>query len=458
MQNFVNMRYFLPITVILCSVLLGCDTEETIKLSSETQVNTFSFYEDTINPGLRKGVYKIEHSSDTGLIYNLDSLQYGTRLDSVRPYVTYKETPGSASFILPDTTILSTGSDTINFTQHPIYLHVISSDLEHERWYRILLTVHQADPDLYVWNQLATRIFEAEYCESRAFYHNGEILVFVNTGLATQLYSSSDGTKWSMLSSGLSTLPTPCHVRDIVQHNDTLYYISENNLYLSLDGETWQQHKNESTNFTLVNMLMSYNNKAWCLIEEIDSQQLQFGVIDNNTVTAICDIDGIEGGYLPHDFPISDFASLSFESSSERPRAMIVGGRNMLGNIVNARWNLEYSRVDGYRIKNFTISQPSFKSLTGVSLIQYAGKLMMFGGIDNNFAMRSDILYSDDEGMNWYVPDSSKNQLPACYFSRQNQSVLLDNNHNIYIIGGQSKNQSFGDVYRGYLNSAKWEK
>ena len=129
----------------------------------------------------------------------------------------------------------------------------------------------------------------------------------------------------------------------------------------------------------------------------------------------------------------------------------------MKGEVVNTRWNLEYAAADGYRLKDFSIAQPSFKSLTGISIVQYDNRLMMFGGIDNDLRWRSDMLYSDDEGMNWYVPDTTHNQLPDGYTTRQNQSVIVDNAQNIYIIGGQSQSQSLGDVYRGYLNSAKWE-
>ena len=82
---------------------------------------------------------------------------------------------------------------------------------------------------------------------------------------------------------------------------------------------------------------------------------------------------------------------------------------------------------------------------------------MMFGGTDNDLAMRSDILYSDDEGMNWYLPDTASNQMPISYISRSNQSVLVDDMSNIYVIGGESNTQTFGDVYRGFLNSSKWQ-
>ena len=159
---------------------------------------------------------------------------------------------------------------------------------------------------------------------------------------------------------------------------------------------------------------------------------------------------------LSYSIPIDEFAALSFNSSSERPRAMIVGGRDYKDNIVNSRWNLEYSQLSGYRLKNFSISQPTFESLTGVSIIQYDNHLMMFGGINSDASWRSGILYSDDEGMNWYTPDTTSNKLPY-EANRFNQTVLVDDSLNIFIIGGQSNTQSFSDVYRGYLNSAKWE-
>jgi hypothetical protein len=59
--------------------------------------------------------------------------------------------------------------------------------------------------------------------------------------------------------------------------------------------------------------------------------------------------------------------------------------------------------------------------------------------------------------MYWYVPDSVNNQLTRSYTTRSHQSVLVDNEDNIYIIGGQTTTQSLSDVYRGFLNSSKWD-
>ena len=124
------MRHFIHILPLIVGIILvGCEQKPTDTTSSEARVKSFTFYKDTLNPGLTAATYTIEHRSDTGLIYSADSLSFGTRLDSVVPYVTYMETPGSATFFLPDTTIESTGADTLDFTQQPIYLRVTASDL-----------------------------------------------------------------------------------------------------------------------------------------------------------------------------------------------------------------------------------------------------------------------------------------------------------------------------------------
>jgi hypothetical protein len=448
------MRHFILISLFLVVAMVSCDLNSTTTTTSdENRVHTFAFYEDTVNPGLTEGVYKIEHSSDTGRIYSKDSLRFGTCLDSVVPYITYKATPGSATFYTPTDTIISTGSDTINLTNKPIYLQVIASDMESERWYRIDINVHQINPDLYVWTKLNESIFPKQNCETKAFYFQDQFVLYVNNGLSTQVYTSSDATTWSKSNVTPSGLPTPCQVRDIVEHHDTLYYIAHNQLYYATNYTTWTAIDYSSSTYEPINMLMSYDNKAWCIIQDRNTQQLMLATIEQGQINPCKNIIGLEDGYIPEGFPISDFAAIEFQSSSERPRAMIVGGRSYNGNPVNTRWNIEYAKNEnGYRLRDFTISQPSFHTLTGASIIQYNDQLMMFGGIDNDLDWNSNILYSDDEGMNWYQPDTAYNQLPIEYESRHYQSVIVHKN-SIYMIGGQSHNTSFSDVYKGCLNA-----
>lgn len=452
------MQRFFYIFALIALLFVACDESETvITTSSENRVNTFTFYTDTANPGLTEVVYKIEHKDlpDTGRIYCADSLRFGTRLDSVIPYVTYKATPASATFFTLDSTIVSTGMDTMNLSIQPCYLMVESSDLLHKRWYRIDLQVHQADPKLYVWHKLTDQIFAPQNCEQKAFYMDGLVYLFVNNGFSTTIYKSADGALWEEAETPAG-LPIPCQVRDILQHKDTLYYVAGDKLYTSTDLTHWSEKDFATRDFALVNMLVVFDGRSWCILQDRTTQELLLGSVVSGDIQPAESIYGLDGNKLPKNFPVSDFAALSFQSSSERPRAMVVGGRTLDGTAVNTRWNLEHELSAGYRMLDFSIEQPSFNSLTGVSIIQYDGRLLMFGGVDNDLEWRSDILCSDDEGMNWYVPDSTHNKLPDTYTSRQHQTVVLDDQQNIFIIGGQSFVDTYSDVYRGYLNELKW--
>jgi hypothetical protein len=225
--NLITMRQYLFILFILASSLVACEQSEVGEPSSENRVHTFTFYEDTLNPGLTEATYNIEHRNlpDTGLIYCKDSLRYKTRLDSVVPYITYQATPGSATFYLPNDTIVSTGDDTLDLTQGPVYLQVLASDMVSERWYKIDIYAHQINPDLYVWEKLVDNIFPQQKCETKAFYINDQFVLFVNNGLSTQIYTSHNASDWTLSNQTLNGLPTPCHVRDIVQKDDQVYYI-----------------------------------------------------------------------------------------------------------------------------------------------------------------------------------------------------------------------------------------
>lgn len=453
------MHKYLYILTFLMVVLVGCDQEKnnTITTTSENRVNVFSFYEDADNKGLTEVIYKVEHLSDTGRIYCADSLRYGTRLDSVVPYITYKSTPAMVQYHLPDTVVISTGADTLDFSRGPIYLMVQATDTIYKRWYRIDIHAHKADPDLYVWRKLTDAIFAPQNCDVKAFCMGDVIYLLVNNGFETRLYWSNNGHNWYLKEGAPLGLPTPCAVRDILQCGDILYYTEGNFLYTSKDVLNWSTIDLTEKPFAVLNMLMSFDNKAWCVLQDTADAHLFLGVVANGNVQPVTEMYGLTNGVLPATFPVSDFASLPVKTSSERPRAMVIGGRTVDGTPVNTRWNFEYEPSVGYRMVDFSIEQPSFNSLTGVSVIQYDNQLIMFGGIDNDLSYRSNILYSDDEGMNWYLPDTAHNQLPENYNTRQQQTVVISEDGRIYLIGGKTNTYTFSDVYCGYKNQLIWE-
>ena len=123
------MRKYFSTFLFFCLIILtNCDKKTESTPSSMAQLSAFSFAAIDSMPGLAAAVFKVEERLDTGLVWNKDSMLYGTKLDRVVPRFTFAATPGAASLALPDTTVQLTGYDTLDFTKSPIYLTICSQD------------------------------------------------------------------------------------------------------------------------------------------------------------------------------------------------------------------------------------------------------------------------------------------------------------------------------------------
>ena len=441
-------KFFYIIIALLPLLVVGCDSSNTntTQTSSIAKLTAFSFVANDSMPGLGKAVFTIEERIDTGLVYNKDSMLYGTSLERVVPRFVFQVAVGTATLKMPDTTLTLTGYDTLNFSKQPIYLTLTSTDRTTTKVYEIRPTVHQADPDLFVWEQLTDVIYPADESEQRVVELAGDFVMIANNGCSNTAFASAYGASWYELGTP-SGLPASARVRQIISDGTTLYYADGTTLYTSDDALTWTP---QTMSYEMKTMLMNWNGRVWVLV---DNNGLELAYLGGTDISLT--------GLRPDDeFPISDFATVQFESASQRARAMIIGGYAETGKSLNTRWNFEYSpqikENDGHRINDFSIDRPTFTSLTGISVIWYDDKLMLFGGVDANMTyLGRDILISDDEGLNWTKADTAKNQLPEVYQARQKQTAIVRDN-NIYLFGGKDKTTTYSDVYKGRLNSIDW--
>ncbi len=442
------MKKIYILAILTISLLASCNKESsnTVAISSDATVASLYFTAVDSMPGLAAATFVIEDGIDTGKIYNIDSIHYGTKVDKVIPVFSFNATPGAAIVYTPfDTTTLTLG-DTVNFTHNPTKLQVIASDNTTEKWYNIYVHVHQVDPDLFVWEELNSNIYPTEGAECKLVVLSDIFYIFVNNGLTTHVYQSNNARDWDEVS--LSGLPDDCYVRNIIPANDVLYYAIGNTLYQSSNGTDWNATDFSTADFQFVNMLFSFNDSIWAITEKGHNYHL--ATSKDGTEWRLHEV-------LPTDFPISDFAAVPFISASNRPRAMVVGGFSSSGASLNTRWNVEYTLEKGYRWTNFSIEQPSFKELTGIDIVWYNKRFYLFGGVDKDNQIGAyPILESIDEGMNWSVPDSAHNCLPSTYELRTKPSVIIDSDSAIYIAGGQSRTDIFSDIHRGRLNSIDW--
>ena len=442
MKRFFYILIFLPLFL-----LTGCEkTTTTTTTSSVAKISGFTFAKNDSMPGLAAAVFTIDERLDTGLVWNKDSMLFGTRLDSVVPRFTFAATPGAASLKTPDTTCVLTGYDTLNFAKLPIYLTITSSDGTNTKVYEIRPTVHQVDPDLYTWTQLTDRIYPEDDSEQRVVELGDNFVMLANNGWEIHTFSSADGVNWTALGEPTG-LPAGTKVRQIISDGTTLYYGEGNNIYTSTDAKNWSA---TAAAYEVVTMLLYWNELPWALV---DNNGYELAWLEGTSLT-------LSGLKPTGSFPVSDFGTVCFKSASLRDRAMIIGGFAQNGESLNTRWNLEYSphtpENNGYRLEEFSIDRPAFTTLTGISVISYNQQLLMFGGVDADMKyFGREILISNDEGLNWTAADSTKNQLPEVYQARQKQTAIVREN-NIYLFGGQDKTTTYSDVYRGRLNSIDW--
>ena len=431
-------------------ILSGCDlnsSNNTSSLSSVAKLSAFSFAANDSFPGLAKAVFTIEERVDTGLVWNKDSILYGTRIDSVVPKFVFERTPSTAVLRTPDTTIALTGKDTVNFSKLPIYLTIRSSDKTTTKTYEIRASVHQVDPDLYTWVQLTDHIYDPDDSEQRVIELGDQFVMVKSNGFELSAYTSWDGAFWTD-EGFIYTLPAGTKVRQIISDGTTLYYGQGKHIYTSIDGINWTDNAVEDS---VVTMLLYWNELVWASVADGDGYELatfEGGALNRSNLK-------VDDG-----FPVSDFAAVTFQSASYRDRAMIIGGFAENGRSLNTRWNLEYSRHtaenNGYRLEEFSIDRPTFTSLTGISVIEYNDQLLLFGGVDDKMKyFGRDILISKDEGLTWDLADTTKNRLPDVYQARQKQSALVRDN-SIFLFGGQDGHATYSDVYEGRLNSIDW--
>lgn len=442
--------YLLIIPVLLGCLLAACNHKTTtFTYSSDTDLVSLTFAPSDSFPGLAEAKFTIDLNADTAQVYNVDSLRYGTRLDSVVATFRFNKSVGYAWFYPSDTdSVLISSGDTLNFTAQPCLLYVRSSDNTASRWYHIYVNVHTVDPDLYVWQQLPA-IPEAAGADVQALLLGDTKYIFCHDGITTRCCRLTADDTWETPQQATG-LPADVDVQRIVASNQAFYYAADGALYRSEDGVLWQLFDLTQSEVLPTTLIAYYNDSVWAIADDHGSRCL--AVLQPEGFVAKQQL-----GTLREDFPASHFASCVFLGETRRPRLLLLGGFTADGRSLNSRWSIEYRHDGTYRMQDFSIEQPSFAPLTGASLVAYDGDLLLFGSANSNAEIGEyPILLSTDEGMNWSVPDSAHCLMPEGYEPRQRQAALVDTKNMIYLFGGRNRTTIFSDAWKGYRNDINW--
>jgi hypothetical protein len=436
--------YFLKFICLFCVAvaLSGCLNTNDTTVTSSTNPRMTSL---TLagNDSITKAVFSI--NADSVTIENVDSLPFGTPVNKAIPTFKFVSTYGALLYINGSTTGKAvTGKDTIDFTL-PVKIKNYAADNSTTKEYTIKVNVHKVEPKLYVWSLLNNSVGASNPTSQKAIYFNNKLLYFANEAGVANLYTSINGVSWAH--ANLSGLPANATMVNTVQFNSKLFYTQDGvKIYSSTDGASWTVADVSAADYTFKTMLFALNGSVWAITQSKVDLKYRFASSVDGSVWLI-------QNELPVGFPLTDFAAVSFTSRvGGKPKAIVIGGKDVNGAILNTNWNTE----NGTYWVNFNENASHSKSLDtlalGASLISYDSKLFVFGTKKDNVAVPQ-YKVSLDEGLTWKAPDTLYNRLPKTYTQRNYSSVVVDNSNRIYIVGGKANAAILTDVWTGKLNS-----
>lgn len=417
---------------VLC-VAVACDDDNNngSGISDEAKVTKFYLTSDSISD-LKNYTFVIDNTNM--LIYNLDSMDFGTDLSCVYPMMNPKFYSAyfndSINYYVYDTVYIDF-TDTVTLT-------VVASDKVTSATYSIIANVHQVDPDTFVWNKMSDKIVDAEITDDRAFVVGNRLVYLALTESELHVMTSEKGDVWHEAAKGIEGLDlSGFDLTGVVAIKDSLYIYRNNMLFSTADGAVWRTTATSGADVQRI--CFGLDGMLYGLAQVESSAPMQIAVLKGTKWIVVGDVPG--------GFPVSGASVMTAKSPSHKERVFFVGGIDVEGKYLSTVWSSE----NGAYWVELTEGDSVFKPRAYASTVQYGSKIMIFGGVDEaGDVIENGIDYSEDFGMHWSSGKGTKTDLPEEYIFRRGASALSDENGLIYVVGGKSDEGTvIADVWMG---------
>ena len=384
-------------------------------------------------------------------IFNRDSLEFGFKPKNAQLSITTAYASAIKLYLSdPDSIYFWNSTDSVAIDRLKT-IEVIAQDQTSFKRYDFKLNIHQQDPDILTWTKLQGSYIASPFVEQKTILMDDTFLTFYKTSAGIQLAqtTSPGSVAWQTLS--VSSLPDNTIVSSILcgyspnLTNGNIYTAyaldTENNIYSSNDGISWDK------------IISPHTVKAL------------YAVSPNtpDSVLTILDVNGVlKFAKTRHDdfmtfsiknsnidfanFPTTEFSCISVSKSNvySSKYYIISGGKTATGSSNNKIWILQ---EDGNKISSVSV-QPAFH-IQGSTLFGYDDKVyLLTTGNDEEVKL----MISENNGITWHEAENNQ-ALPDNFSYRQEASIVVDTNNNIWIFGGISNtNTQFTEVWRGRLN------
>ena len=441
MRNKIYILVALMMATLTMTSCLKDDDEKTIVSYKDTAILSFSLGQlkqvrDTIAKNGKDSTYtgkfnaaKVKFYIDQaqGLIYNPDSLPYGTNPASALAKVVAKN---SGTIVIKSTTdekfTYYRNNDSINFST-PRVFRVYSNKGSEYRDYKVSVNVHKQRGNVFSWQALQANSNFASFTAMKAVSTGSKVFVFGTNGSQTVVYvaSKDNGNSWTKLSKTF----TANAYKSVAVQGTKIFVIDNGTVYSSTDGSSW------TTNSSLKQLVAASPAELFVL-----STSGTLLASKNNGVTWTNESLDSNASLLP----VSNIGSSLTAVTSDLYRVLLVGTlssgtKNVAWTKLSYRQNEQWSYVESNADK---FQLPLYKSL---SVVNY-DKAALALGLDSSGKLAS-MLLSCDGGITWKSNKSFT--YPTGIQAATAFAATVDSDEYLWVISGTK-------VWRGRLNRVGW--
>lgn len=400
------------------------DSSDSEVIYGSTQVKSFKL---KANSNVLSGLDSVFFSIDlvNAQIYNADSLPFGTKTDKLVLQIS-TDACSKVELNVPrknaaDTVInyLTNSTDSIDFTNGPVRLHLVSFDGKAERDYTIKVNVHNMVPDSLYWNELAMRKLPTSLAApkmQKSVKYGDKVVCLTGDGNRYNIAVTDNpyDDNWTVKAVNFGFVP---QIETLSASNEALYILAtDGTLYSSADGSAWTS-----------------TQEIWHAIYGAYGDRL-LGVKWSGTDYLRVSYPAGGESTVPADFPI-DGASTLCELTSRwttQPQVVMLGGRTASGELTNTVW--------GYDGANWArISSKFPKAITKAAMFDYrmaqtdtlswavkeVGVLIAMCG-ENADGLNGKVYVSRNSGIDWKEGDELV-QMPEYIKPRSGaQAIVVD--------------------------------
>ena len=430
----------------ILSSCLGTDVEFDDWYTSNCLISSFQLQSESVT-GLENVKFTIDQVN--GLIYNKDSISYGTELNGkVICKIDFEGRPSAIEVFQAATGDSATwnGTDSLDFRDY-VRFDVFSQDGSAMKRYYAQLNIHQQTPDSMAWGWFSNRLLGKAVQEQKVIEREQYYWMYVRVASGYDLYRTptTDIRTWTPVPlNGITG--QAFHISQITEYEGTFYLpAADGALYYSTNLRDWKIQEQSPTVKAILGAITSgstvRNTSAMATIIQ-EGNELYFAAMDANKQWQ-------KGTVVPSAFPITAFGNTSYETAFYR-HFVIAAGKDRNGRLSNAVWET----MNGLTwVCSTDEKRTIIEKREGVMLTHYDDKMYLIGGINASNTAAKDIYYSRDRGITWALADTLMN-FPASFRPRGYASVIVDKDNFLHLFGGKENNSAniLDELWSGRIN------